>query len=334
MFARFGHHAVLNSSPSLEKKLLLTVNKGLDILWEHHFKTQSSARQHKSHITALNQSMGNVCLSQLTDAHILRHIDLRRAGKIGTGPVGETTIRHDLKDLITLLNMVRRWKRKKYTLGGVSFEIVDFVDVQDLFDGVKRPKYNKRRRTALPSEFSKVYRHADRELQNLLENLIDTGARLQDALFFEPKHYNPYTDQVEWTQQKTGIFQVLPVSSRVRRHFLEARREGKKFVYDRVNLRDRWEKARKKAGCPDLQIGRDFRKTTYNETRKFTKDPDAARQHLGHTSIKTGDDYYYIEERKDLRPVVRHLEKKFISTKNYFSRRKILCLPSERKVLT
>lgn len=155
-------------------------------------------------------------------------------------------------------------------------------------------------------------RCADKDLADLFIGLIDTGARLNDALSWKPSNYNAYTDQIEFNQSKNGKEQVEPVSNRLRRIIINARTNKKCFIFNKVNLISRYKKTRKMAGLEDIQLGRDFRKTTYNAVRRESKDPDIARQILGHTTIETGENYYYIEEREELRPIIMHLEKTFI----------------------
>lgn len=313
--------------PYCKESSRLTVAEACGFIWRHHLKSMPSGPQAFYNLAALSnpQSMGNVHICALMDTHIRRHLDLRARGVIGRKPAGQTTMRHDLKWLTLLLNKVRRWKRKNYVIDDIDFSKINCVDPRDLFDGIKRPKFQKRRRIVIPNEMAKITEHADLELTKLVECLIDTGARLEDALVFEPPHYNPYTDQIEWVQQKTGKVQFLPVSARVREHFIEAKNKGWKNVYNGINLRSRWETVREKANVPDIQIGWDFRKTTYNEGRRFTKSPDIGRQLMGHTSNRTGEDYYHVEQREDLRPVISHIEKKFIT------RRKNTISPSRKK---
>lgn len=316
--------------PFFREPFRLTVAEACGFVWRHHLSTKASAGQRWSNLAAIShpESMGRVHLYALMDIHVEKHMALCRAGVIGRKPAGDTKIRHDLNTLVLVLNKVRKWKRKGYELDGFKFAKIQLVDPVDLFADIKRPKFNKRRRVTLPNEFARITEHADLDLTKLVEGLIDTGARLEDAIIWEPKHYNPYTDQIEWTQLKTGKFQCLPSSERVRGHFMEAKIMNWKFVYNSINLRARWERVRKIARIKDLHIGHDFRKTTYNEGRKLTKSSDVGRQLMGHTSNRTGDDYYYVEEREDLKPVVNFIENKFIS------RRTELVLPSRKKRLT
>ncbi len=127
-----------------------------------------------------------------------------------------------------------------------------------------------------------------------------------------PSNYSPYTDQVEWVQSKTEKENSIPVTERVRQHFIEAKALGREFVYDTTNIKKEFKEARHQAKLWHL-TKRDLRKTAYNEALRHTKDYRIAAMLAGHSSTRTGMDHYEIEFREDLKPVVAHLEKVYRS---------------------
>lgn len=288
----------------------LTVSQVLEILWIGHLSTKPSGRTYIPNRKALCRSFGERYFDTLTDIDFQKHRDSRLRGLNGHFPVSLGTVFHDHTVLSLAYSKLVFWKKRGTKIGGVDLSSVA-IPAESPTAGVPKTKGAKRRRIITPEEFAKIQEHADTELRELLYILTDTILRLGDALKMKPEHYNPYTDQIEFTQGKTGTLQTVPPSVRVKQSFQKAAKLGRPFVYNGVNLRARFEDARRKAGVFNVQIGRDFRKTGYNAGRRFCKDPEISRQHAGHSSSRTGNEHYYVEEREDLRPVVLHVEKLF-----------------------
>lgn len=285
----------------------LTVEEGFAILWREHLEGKACARPFMSNRKAICKSLGGYYWDVLTEVDIQRHLNRR-----GAGP---QTIRHDLKLLTMAYNKLKRWKKKKYVLSGIDFAKIRLPDENPCQD-IKRPKVQPRKRIVTPEEFSRLIEHADDDLANLMMTMLDTGMRLNDALAIAPSAYDPNSDMVSWVQKKTGLENSVPPSRRVREIFLKAQREGRATVFSSVNLRARFETTRRRACIVNLQLGRDFRKTLYNVARRISRGPDIPRQIMGHTSNQTGEDHYYVEEKQELRPIVKKIERAFPVGKN------------------
>lgn len=286
----------------------ITVDEAFSVLWKGHLSTKPSGRTYTPNRKALCRSFGRRYFDTLTDLDFQRHRESRLEGSDGRPAVGIGTVFHDHGLLSLLYAKIAYWKKRRAVVDGIDLSELA-LPIESPTKGIPKTKAQKRRRVISPDEFARLQEHADPDLRELFYVLTDTMVRLGDALRLRPEHYNPYTDQIEFIQHKTGKLQIIPPSWRVKKSFVKARRLGLPFVYSAVNLRARFEATLKAAKVSNVQLGRDFRKSGYNVGRRFCKDPEISRQHAGHTSSRTGDDHYYIEEREDLRPVVLHVEK-------------------------
>lgn len=288
---------------------VLTLSGAFALLWELHLKNLPSGQTFMSMRRAWCVYAGHLPFSLITSINV-QNFRYRRLNGIGCAPVGIGTVFHDHTLMSILYNKFREFQKMKLVHNGFAFANVK-IPAENPTIGVHKQKPPKRKRMVTPNEFSLLIEHSDSDLADLLIFLMDTGARLNDALKMRPKNYNPFTDCVEWVQSKTGQENSIPPSLRVRRLFMTASRKEKDFVFVSKNLRKRFEDARGRARIRDVQLGRDFRKTIYNVARKLTQGGDIPRQIMGHSSNRTGDDFYYIESRDALRPVIKKVAKIF-----------------------
>lgn len=290
----------------------ITVSEGFDLLWKYHMAGKPSAKQFNSNRKALCLSIGNRYLDTLTPFDVRRHKQNRLQG---TGPfiqpVGTWAVFHDHTLIALLYNKLVEWKRDRIKMDGIDFGLFILPPINPTI-GIKKKKGGMRKRIALPNEFAKLMEHADHDLADLITALLLTAARLNDALLWKPENYNAYTDQIEWQQHKTGKWNCVPANRKLRAIFSKANKEKREFVFSARNLRERYAKLLKKCGITNLHLGRDFRKTMYNVARRKVHNPDIPRMILGHSSIRTGEEHYYIEERGELRPVINFVAKTYV----------------------
>lgn len=289
----------------------LTVGQGLWILWEGHLAGKPSGASYLANKKALCQSFDAVRMDEIGTIDFARHRQDRLRGENGFKRVKLGTVYQDHGLFRLLYSKIRQWKRDKAKIAGVY---IGNVALPDYFptDGVKRTKPPKRKVVATPADFLALCQHATPRLKRTLEALLDLDVRRGDLKDLRPSNYNPYTDQVEWVQSKTGKENCVPVTSRVRQHFIEAREQGREFVYDITNVRKEFEETRHATKLWHLTT-RDIRKTAYNAALRHTGSHHLAGMFAGHASTRTGIEHYEIEFRQDLRPVVDHIEQMFKS---------------------
>ena len=289
----------INGSPKR-----LTVSEAFDILWDLHLRYKKSGSTFAGNRKALCVSMGGKYIDSITEIDFRAHCANRIMGVAGLRRCSNTFHDHTLFHL--LFSKMREWKRKN--IGGLRNL---HLPEENPTNGIKKHKSPKRKRTLTPNEFSNLVEHSDDNLADLLIFMLDTGMRLNDAMAIIPNNYNGALDLIEWTQSKTGKENSIPPTNRARRIITRDIKDKRTTIFDPVNLRKRFESAREKANIHNLQLGRDLRKTVYNLARQITHGPDIPRQIMGHASNRTGDDHYLIEDRKEVRPVIKQIEKIF-----------------------
>lgn len=284
----------------------LTVYEAFDILWEVHLNGLPSGKSYQWNRKALCRSFGGKFLNEVTTFDFRNHRQSRLQGMNGHQRVSLGAVFHDHGLLHLLYNKFTEWKRE-----GMRPLSLDLSNLQMPphfpTEGSKRVKPPKRKVIATPEQFLSLCQNATDRLRRTIEALLDLDIRETDLKRLRPSNYNPYTDQVEWIQNKTGKENSIPITERVRQHFVDAKKMGREFVYDLTNSRKEFNEARALAGIPHI-TKRDIRKTAYNAALRFSKDYRIASMMAGHTSIRTGVDHYEIEFREDLKPVVKHLE--------------------------
>jgi hypothetical protein len=289
----------------------LTVGEAFDLLWEGHLKHKPAGASYLANRKALCRSFGSTYVHSLQDIDLIEHKTNRLKGLNGFRTVGLGSVFHDHGLLRLLYSKLAEWKRRRAKINGIDLSFI-VLPTEYPTVGVKKVKPPKRKVIATPGQFLALCQNATPRLKRTLEGLIDLDIRQNDLRSLRTSHYNPYTDQVEWIQSKTGKENCIPVSNRVRKHFIEAREAGREFVYDTTNSRKEFEEAKRTAKLFHITL-RDIRKTAYNETLRHTGSHHLAGMVAGHASTRTGIDYYEIEFREGLRPVVAHIEKTYRS---------------------
>lgn len=216
--------------PIEEAPLRITVVDAFVLLWTGHLGSKPSGTSFSGNRKALCRSFGNRFYDSLTDIDFRKHLDDRLNGRGGFAPVSIGTVFHDHGLMGILDTKLREWKRRGTVIDGINLSRVA-LPPESPTTGVPKTKGPMRRRVLSPNEFARIQEHADEDLKELIYVLTDTIIRLGDALSLKPEHYNPYTDQIEFTQHKTGKLQIVPPSWRVKKSFVKARRLGLAFVY-------------------------------------------------------------------------------------------------------
>lgn len=255
---------------------------------------------------ALCRSFGGKYLDEVTPFDFRNHRKNRLNGLGGHRRVGLGSVFHDHGLIRLLYSKIAEWKREGMRPDGIDLSRLRLPPHLPTV-GSKKARPPKRRVVITTDEFQRLCQNATDRLRRTIEGLLDLDIRESDLKALRPSNYNPYTDQIEWVQKKTGRSNSIPVSERVRKHFIEARETGTEFVYDLTNSRKEFEEARRLAGVGHI-TKRDLRKTAYNAALRFSKDYRIAGMMAGHSSIRTGMDHYEIEFREDLKPIIRHLE--------------------------
>jgi hypothetical protein len=289
----------------------LTATQAFWLLWEGHLRGRPSGNTYQPNRRALEHSFGMVHIHLILGYEFARHRQNRIRGEGGFQSVKIGTVYQDHGLMRLMYSKIREWKRNKATIDGVY---LGDVMLPDFFptDGIKRVKPPKRKVIFTPGDFLELCQSATPRLRRTMEALLDIDVRQGDLRRFRVSNYNPYTDQVEWVQSKTGKENCVPVTNRVRQHFIDAREKGWEFVYDLTNLAAEFREARHAARVWHLTL-RDIRKTSYNAALRYTGSHHLAGMLAGHTSSRTGIEHYEIEFREDLKPVVQHLEETFRS---------------------
>lgn len=289
----------------------LTATQAFWLLWEGHLKGLPSGNTYQPNRRALEQSFGPVHIHLILTYEFARHRQNRLRGEGGFKRVKLGTVYQDHGLMRLLYSKMREWIRNKVTVDGVY---LGNVMLPDFFptEGVKRVKPPKRKVIYTPKDFFELCANATPRLKRTMEALLDLDVRMGDLKSMRASNYNPYTDQVEWVQSKTGKENCVPVTSRVRQHFIDAREKGWEFVYDLTNRVAEFREARHAAKLWHLTM-RDIRKTSYNAALRYTGSHHLAGMLAGHSSSRTGIEHYEIEFRQDLKPVVEHLEQTYRS---------------------
>lgn len=177
--------------------------------------------------------------------------------------------------------------------------------------GVKKVRPPKSLIEWTPEEFRFVYRKSTRRLRRVMVGLVDLDIRQGDLEHLRPEDYNAYDDHLHWVQGKTGKAQSLPVTRRVRRHIVEAKRNGWDFIYDTTNVVKEFRDARHAAGVRRVLTLRALRKTAWNAIKRKTGDASRASMVAGHASTRTGIDHYEIPTNGGLREAVNFVSRHF-----------------------
>jgi integrase len=288
----------------------LTVDQGFDLLWGAWLHDKPSGKGFLCNRKALSKSFGGKYLNEVTVFDYRKHESDRLNG-VGFQKVALGSVFHDHGLLHLLYSKVAEWQRDGDRPMGVDLSKLK-LPTHFPTAGSKKRRPPKRKVVVRPAEFLAICRHATSRLRRTLEGLVDLGIREGDLAELRITDYNPYTDQVEWIQSKTGKENCIPATARVRKHFTDAKGMGRDFVYDLTNVKKEFEEARALAKVLHV-TKRDIRKTSYNAALRLTKDHTVAGMLAGHSSTRTGMEHYALEVRDDLRPVVQHIEKMFRS---------------------
>lgn len=290
----------------------LTLYEAFDLLWAAHLEGKPSGASFLANRKALVRSFGGKYLDEITPFDFRKHRQDRLAGQNGHRQVRLGSVFHDHGLMHLLFSKLTEWKREGMRPGDINLSHLalptHFPTV-----GSKKKRGPKRKVVATPEEFLRLCTASTARLKRTLEALVDLDIRQGDLKRLRPSNYNPYTDQVEWVQAKTGKENCVPATERVRRHFIEAREKGWEFVYDLTNIIKEFKEARHAAKVWHL-TKRDLRKTAYNAALRQTKDYRIAGMLAGHATTRTGMDFYEIEFREDLKPVVAFMEKTYRSS--------------------
>jgi integrase len=226
------------------------------------------------------------------------------------GAVSIGTVFHDHGLLHSLYARFRAWKRDRQRPCGLDLSGLVLPDYFPT-DGVKKLKPPKSLIEWTPEEFRAVYRHSTKRLRRVMVGMIDLDIRQGDLEALRPENYNAYDDHLHWNQRKTGKAHSLPVTKRVRRLIIEARRNGWDFIFDTTNIVKEFREARHEAGVRKVLTLRALRKTAWNAVKRKTGDASTASQLAGHASTRTGIDHYEIPTNEGLRRAVNFVEKRF-----------------------
>lgn len=290
----------------------LRLYEAFDLLWSAHLNGKPSARAYTPARKALVRSFGGKYLDEITPFDFREHRRKRLTGEHPFQQVGLGSVFHDHGLMHLVYSKIEEWKVDGLKPEGLNLSRLVLPNVWPTYKSRKK-RSPKRKVFVSPEEFKRLCNAATERLRRTLEALVDLDIREGDLHQLRATAYNPYTDQIEWVQAKTGRENCVPVTERVRRHFTEARAQGREFVYDLTNSRKEFEEARRLAKVRPNITKRDLRKTAYNEALRHTKDYRIAGMLAGHSSTRTGMDHYEIEFREDLKPVVKHLEETYKS---------------------
>lgn len=295
--------------PVPENRERLTISEAFEVLWAAHLGSKPSGRTYRGNRKALCRSFGGRYMDTLTDVDFEAHRNSRLNGVNGYRKVSIGAVFHDHSLINILYNKCRLWKRRRQTVIGVDFTNIRLPEHNPTI-GIPKRKPSPRRVIVSPDEFYALCQFSDPRLIDLYVAAIDTTAREGDILLWEPKHYNPYTDQIEFRQSKTGKDHQIPVTARLREIFTRRKMEGAKRVFNGTNRRKLFEEAREKAGLVGVQF-RDLRKSGLNEVLDRFKDDGIASRLAGHASQRTFDEHYKVIRNKNLRPAVDHLSRRY-----------------------
>lgn len=293
----------------------MTVQDAFEVLWAAHLSYTRSARSYRANRKALCRSFGGRYLNEVTPFDFRDHRKRRLEGlyPFHRRAVGLGTVFHDHGLLHLLYAKLSEWKREKQRPCGIDLSDLKMPEYFPTL-GVEKVRPPKSLLEWTPDEFRSVYRQATRRLRRVMVGLLDLDIRQGDLEGLRPENYNPYDDHLHWNQRKTGRAQSLPVTKRVRLHVIEARRNGWEFIYDTTNVVKEFREARHDAGVRKSLTLRALRKTAWNTIKRKTGDASKASQVAGHTSPRTGIDYYEIPTNEGLRSAVNHVARVFPTT--------------------
>jgi hypothetical protein len=291
----------------------LCLYEAFDILWAVHLKGRPSARAYTPSRKALVRSFGGKYLDEITPFDYREHRRKRLAGEYPFNAVGLGSVFHDHGLLNLVYSKFEEWKVDGLKPDGVDLSQLALPMVWPTFKSKKtRPPKNLIEWT--PPEFRAVYRVATRRLRRVMIGLIDLDIRQNDLERLRTGDYNPYDDHLHWTQKKTGKAHSLPVTGRVRRQIIEARRSGWDFIYDTTNIVKEFRQARHESGVRKILTLRALRKTAWNAIKRRTGDASKASQVAGHASTRTGTEHYEIPTNEGLRKSVNHVSRMFATS--------------------
>jgi len=284
----------------------LTVAEAVRFVFDHKLRGLPSARSYRANAAAIIRSIGGFFLDALKEQDIVQLMDSRK----GCSP---QTIRHDLSLLSNVLNTCKMWKKKSYSFEGFDFCNLILPSENPLTD-IKRPKALIRERLVSPDEWSRLMEVSSDRLRDILYFLIDTGQNEKDLRSWTVKNYDPSSHSLAFirskTSKKVSRVQRIPLTTRCERIILRAVVKNAQTFLDFSGHESEWYRTRLRAKVTFQK--RDLRKTVWNEVeRQAGGNPRPASKLLCHVSERTGIQHYRVEEPTDLKPYVRHLEKKF-----------------------
>jgi hypothetical protein len=290
----------------------LLVQDAFELLWKAHLSFTRSARTYAPNRKALCRSFGGRYLHEVTPFDFRQHRKQRLEGLWPHHRRGVSlgTVFHDHGLFHLLYAKLREWKREGQKPCGFDLSRLRLPDFFPT-DGVRKVRPPKTLVEWTPQEFRFVYRHATKRLRRVMVGLVDLDIRQGDLKRLKPDDYNPYDDHLHWVQSKTGKPWSLPVTRRVRRHIIEAKKNGREFIYDTTNIVKEFREARSDADVRKVLTLRALRKTAWNWVKRKTGDAGIASLLAGHASTRTGLDHYEIPTNEGLREAVNYLEKVF-----------------------
>lgn len=274
----------------------LTVSEAFDFLWKYHLGGKPSARTYMGNRKALCKSFGHRWLDGVTFVDVRAHKETR--------PRGAAFHDHGLVSL--LHNKLGEWKRSKFKSSEFDFSLLRLPENSPTV-GLKRGSTGTRSRVITPNEFSKLIELAPDFLRDIMVIRLDTGLRETDIRRLRPESLNPYNDEIEMTQSKTGKRISIPASARVKRIFRES--AGKKLVCDFRGIEYWWKRVRRDAKLPGVQL-RDLRRSGPSWAYEKFSDHSLMGEWLGHADPRSTRRYVVIR-RERLRQVVRHVEREY-----------------------
>jgi hypothetical protein len=289
----------------------LIVDDGFDLLWRHHFAGRPCARTYEANWYAMSKSFGTKQLDELNEIDITRHVETRRSGMLTGIPAGDQTIAHDLMLLTIMYNRLRKWKRKKFSVDGLDMRKAN-VPLENPNADIPKPKGKPRTRIVTPMEFAIFTDQAPPNLTMRCTFALHLAMSEIDLRLLRPEQYNPHTDSVEFRRHKTGKNQIVPASKYVKAEMIRAMVEKRQFVLDWTNHINEWRLTWKKCTNihPRFQF-RDIRKSTLNAAIEYRMDIRDGQRIGGHATARTTVEHYWVSKGKDLKEVIRHVERRY-----------------------
>lgn len=276
----------------------LTIENGFELLWRYHLKNKPSGKTYLGNRKALCRSFGGRYLDTITFVDVEAHK--------ATRPKGAAF--HDHGVLSLLYNKLAEWKRRRFKTADYDFSEVKLPFVIPTV-GVRRGSPGVRNRVVTPAEFARFAEHAPQQLLDIVIIRLDTGLRGTDIERLTPTNLNHYNREIEIEQSKTRRRVSIPASKRVIEIFERAEKEGRNCVCNFHGLVYWWNKVRRDAKLPGIQL-RDFRRT--GPSWAYDKFPDfnALGELLGHADPRSTRRYVVIR-RGHLRKIVKYIEEQY-----------------------